>query len=146
MTKFKAANFAESFGYAWRGLKLAFNSQRNFVIEVIIAFFVILASVLLRFDFSDIAILVIMCAIVLICEMFNSVIEFSLDAVFKNEYSKLVEMAKDMAAGMVLLASITSIVVGVIIFVSNLVWFPVFGSRHCERSEAISGKDHYENI
>lgn len=123
MTKFKAANFAESFGYAWRGLKLAFNSQRNFVIEVIIAFFVILASVLLRFDFSDIAILVIMCAIVLICEMFNSVIEFALDASFKNQYSKLVEMAKDMAAGMVLLASITSIVVGVIIFVSNLVWF-----------------------
>ena len=97
MTKFKASNFVESFGYAWRGLKLAFNSQRNFVFEVIIAFFVILASVLLRFDFSDIAILVIMCAIVLICEMFNSVIEFSLDAVFKNEYSKLVEMAKDMA-------------------------------------------------
>lgn len=121
MTKFKALNFFESFGYAWRGLKLAFNSQRNFVIEVIIAFFVILASVLLRFDFSDIAILVIMCAIVLICEMFNSVIEFSLDAVFKNEYSKLVEMAKDMAAGMVLLSSITSIVVGIIIFVSNLV-------------------------
>ena len=121
MSKFKASNFVESFGYAWRGLKLAFNSQRNFVIEVIIAFFVILASVLLRFDFSDIAILVIMCAIVLICEMFNSVIEFSLDAVFKNEYSKLVEMAKDMSAGIVLLASITSVVVGVIIFVSNLV-------------------------
>ena len=80
----------------------------------------ILASVLLRFDFSDIAILVIMCAIVLICEMLNSVIEFSLDAVFKNEYSKLVEMAKDIAAGMVLLASITSIIVGVIIFVSNM--------------------------
>ena len=120
MTKFKASNFKESFGYAWRGLKLAFNSQRNFVVEVIIAFFVILASVLLCFDFSDIAILVIMCAIVLICEMFNSVIEFSLDAVFKNEYSKLVEMAKDMAAGMVLLSSIASIVVGVIIFVSNI--------------------------
>ncbi len=120
MTKFKAANFAESFGYAWRGLKLAFNSQRNFVIEVIIAFFVILASVLLRFDFSDIAILVIMCSIVLICEMFNSVIEFALDASFKNQYSKLVEMAKDMAAGMVLLASITSVIVGGIIFISNL--------------------------
>ncbi len=121
MSKFKASSFMESFTYAFRGLKLAFNSQRNFVIEVIIAFFVILASVLLRFDFSDIAILVLMCAIVLICEMFNSVIEFALDAIFKNQYSKLVEMAKDMAAGMVLLSSITSIVVGVIIFISNLI-------------------------
>ena len=120
MSKFKSSSFFESFAYAWRGLKLAFNSQRNFVIEVIIAFFVILASVLLRFDFSDIAILVIMCAVVLICEMFNYVLEFSLDSVFKNEYSKLVEMAKDMAAGMVLLASIASIVVGIIIFASNL--------------------------
>ncbi len=116
MSKFKASSFMESFAYAFRGLKLAFNSQRNFVIEVIISFFVILSSVMFRFDFSDIAILVIMCAIVLICEMLNSVIEFALDAVFKNQYSKLVEMAKDMAAGMVLLATITSIVVGIIIY------------------------------
>lgn len=121
MSKFKAASFFESFSYAVRGLKLAFNSQRNFVIEVFIAFFVILASVLLRFSFTDICILLIVCAIVLLTELFNSVIEFVLDAVYKNNYSKLVEMAKDMSAGMVLFASLTSVIVGIFIFASNLV-------------------------
>jgi len=120
MSKFKASSFSESFLYAIRGLKLAFNSQRNFVIEVFIAFFVVLASVLLRFSFTDICILLIMCAIVLLTELFNSVIEFVLDAVYKNSYSKIVEMAKDMSAGMVLFASLTSVIVGILIFASNL--------------------------
>ncbi len=57
-----------------------------------------------------------MIAIVLICELLNSVIEFTLDAVYGNNYSKLVEMAKDMSAGMVLLAAISSVVVGIVLF------------------------------
>ncbi len=120
MTKFRTDDFLRSFTYAFRGLKLVFNTQRNFVIEVFAAFFVILASVMMRFSFTDICILIIMCAIVLIAEILNSVIEFTLDAVSKNHYSKLVEMAKDMSAGMVLFASLTSLIVGFIIFASNL--------------------------
>ncbi len=121
MTKFKSSGIMESFSFAFRGLKLAFNSQRNFVIEVYIAAFVLLFALLLRFNLSDIAILIIMCVIVLLCELFNSVVEFLCDSVFKNQYSKLVEMAKDMSAGMVLLSSIASVVVGIVIFVSNMI-------------------------
>lgn len=116
MTKFKSSSVAESIANAIRGLKLAISSQRNFRIEVLIAFIVVIASFIFGFSHTDKCILIIMIALVLICELLNSVIEFTLDAVYKNSYSKLVEMAKDMSAGMVLFVAFTSLAVGVIMF------------------------------
>ena len=103
MSKFKSSGIIESFYNAWRGLKLAFRSQRNFVIELLVAFVVVFISIFFKFSYIEIAILLLMCALVLVCELINSVVEFTLDAVYKNNYSKLVEMAKDMSSGMVLL-------------------------------------------
>ncbi len=120
MTKFKSSSVAESISNAIRGLKLAVSSQRNFVIEIFISVFVIAFSVLLRFSLTDICILLIMIALVLICELLNSAIEFTLDAVYKNNYSKLVEMAKDMSAGMVLLSAFMSVIIGCILFGSYI--------------------------
>ena len=48
--------------------------------------------------------------------MLNSVIEFTIDSYTKNKYSKLVEMAKDMAAGTVLFATMISTILGSILF------------------------------
>ena len=121
MSKFKSSSLFESFCNAQRGLKLALRSQRNFVIELLLAFLVIFMAIFFKFTYIEIAILLVMCALVLVCELLNSVIEFTLDAVYKNNYSKLVEMAKDMSAGMVLLSSIASVVVGIVIFVSNMI-------------------------
>lgn len=116
MTKFKSSSVWESISHAVHGLKLALHSQRNFVIEVIFSFFALGLSFLLRFSITDICIVIIMITIVLICELLNSAIEFTLDAVYKNNYSKLVEMAKDMSAGMVLLVAIMSVFVGIILY------------------------------
>lgn len=116
MTKFKSSSVAESISNAIRGLKLAISSQRNFRIEVFVAILVILFAFFLKFSHTDLCILIIMISMVLICELLNSVIEFTLDAVYKNSYSKLVEMAKDMSAGMVLLVSVVSVIVGLILF------------------------------
>ena len=123
MSKFKSSGIFESFYNAQRGLKLALRSQRNFVIELLVAFIVIFISIFFKFSYIEIAILLVMCALVLVCELINSVIEFTLDAVYKNNYSKLVEMAKDMSSGMVLLASIISVLVGVVIFGAHLIDF-----------------------
>ena len=116
MTKFKSSSVWESISHAVHGLKLALHSQRNFVIEVIFSFFALGLAFLLKFSITDICIVIIMITIVLICELLNSAIEFTLDAVYKNNYSKLVEMAKDMSAGMVLLVAIMSVFVGIILY------------------------------
>ena len=116
MTKFKSASVWESISHAIHVLTLALHSQRNFVIEVIFSFLALILAFLLKFSITDICIVIIMITIVLICELLNSAIEFTLDAVYKNNYSKLVEMAKDMSAGMVLLVAIMSVFVGIILY------------------------------
>ena len=120
MTKFKSSNVLESISNAVHGLKLALFSQRNFVIEVIISFIVLTLAILLKFTVTDICIVIIMITIVLVCELLNSVIEFTLDAVYKNNYSRLVEMAKDMSAGMVLLVAIISVILGSLLYGSYI--------------------------
>lgn len=120
MTKFKSDNVIQSITNALHGLKLAVFSQRNFVIELIISVFVIILAAILKFSITDTCILIVMTAIVLVCELLNSVIEFTLDAVYKNTYSKLAEMAKDMSAGMVLLSACISIVIGILLFGSYI--------------------------
>ncbi len=121
MTRFKSSSVIESLSNAIRGLKLALFSQRNFKIEVCIAVVVLILAFLLKFSQTDICIIVLTIAMVLICEMLNSIIEFTLDATYKNTYSKLVEMAKDMSAGMVLLSAIISVIVGLLLFGKYLI-------------------------
>lgn len=116
MTKYKSKNIMASFSNAIHGLKLAFFSQRNFVIEVSVSFFVFFVALFLKFSCSDIALLILMIAVVLFSELVNSVFEFTLDAVYKNKYSKQVQMAKDISAGMVLLISLLSILFGGFLF------------------------------
>ncbi len=123
MTRFKSKSIIQSILNALRGLKLALVSQRNFRIELIAAFFVITAAILLDFSITDICILILTIMIVLICELMNSVIEFTLDAVYKNNYSKLVGMAKDMSAGIVLFSVFGSVIIGILIFASNILSF-----------------------
>lgn len=120
MTKFKSSSIQESISNAIHGLKLAFYSQRNFVIEVIVALIVLILAFALKFTMTDICIVILMITIVLVCELLNSVIEFTLDAVYKNNYSRLVEMAKDISAGMVLLVAIISVVLGCILYGSYI--------------------------
>ena len=55
-----------------------------------------------------------------VTEMVNSAVEFSLDAVFHNRYSKLVGMAKDISAGAVMFASVIAVVIGIILFGSAI--------------------------
>ncbi len=123
MTKFKSSSVKESLYNAIKGISLAVSSQRNFRIELLVSVFVIVLALLLGFSVTDLCILIIMIAIVLISELLNSIIEFTLDAVYKNNYSRLVEMAKDMSAGMVLLSAIISVIIGILLFASNIIKF-----------------------
>ena len=72
------------------------------------------------FSIERMCILLLTIAFVIVMEMVNSAIEYSLDAVFHNRYSKLVGMAKDISAGAVMFASVVAIVIGVLLFGSAL--------------------------
>ncbi len=123
MSKYTHNSFFKSFATARKGIRVALKSQKNFRVHVVVAFFVLILALLLRFNVTEFCILIFAIGFVMVSELFNSVIEFSLDAYYRNKYSTLVKMAKDMAAGGVLIATITSISIGVILFGNKLLHF-----------------------
>ncbi len=121
MSKFKQQGFSNTFKNARKGVRLVLKSEINIRVHFCIAMIVISLAFVLGFDVERMCILVLTIAFVIVTEMLNSAVEFALDAVFHNKYSKLVGMAKDISAGAVMFASVTAIVVGVLLFGSAII-------------------------
>lgn len=116
MTKFKKQNFSNTFKNARKGMRLTLKSERNLRIHLFVAALVLITAYCLNFSITKFCILLLTIASVISAEMFNSAIEFSLDAIFHNKYSRMVGMAKDIAAGAVMVVTITAVMVGVLLF------------------------------
>lgn len=104
----------KSFEYAWHGIRYAMEG-RNFLIELVIAVVVIILSLLLDISRGDFVAVIILCGIVLAFEAMNTAIEVLVNLV-SPEFHPLAGRVKDLAAGAVLIVSITSVVAGVVIF------------------------------
>lgn len=116
MNKFQSRNFQKSVMYALNGVRLAFRSQRNFRKHIVIAIFTFAIAFLLRVDLIEFCIILFANMFVLIVEMINSVIEFVIDAYYKNKWAKLAKLSKDIAAGAVLLSAVTSATISLLIY------------------------------
>lgn len=121
MTKYKQHSFSNTFKNARKGMRLTLKSERNIRIHLFTATLVILSASCLHFSINKFCILILTIASVISAEMFNSAIEFSLDAIFHNRYSRMVGMAKDIAAGAVMIVSICAIMIGVLLFAPPII-------------------------
>lgn len=111
-----------SFRYAWVGVVYAFNHDQNLRIHFAVAILVIIASIFFRVNAFEMGILGVMILLVICTEMINSSIEQMVDLI-TLEHRKEAEIAKDVAAGMVLLATLGSVIVGILIFVPHILKF-----------------------
>lgn len=109
--------FVKGFGYAFQGIWYAVIHERNMRFHI--SLFCYMMFFLLRYDFftvsrTEYAILLMMSALIMAGELINTGIENAADAATleKNPY---VKVAKDTAAGGVLIAAIFSVAVGIII-------------------------------
>lgn len=116
MTKFKQQGFSNTFKNARKGMRLVLKSEVNIRVHFCIAMIVLALAFVLEFSVERICILLLTIGFVIVTEMVNSAVEFSLDAVFHNRYSKLVGMAKDISAGAVMFASVIAIIIGILLF------------------------------
>lgn len=114
-TQGEFAKFIAGFGYAFAGLWYALRTQRNARVHLAMAILVTLAGVLLHVSPVEFAILYVAIAGVFIAEMFNTVCEICVDLA-KPDYHPLAKIAKDVAAGAVLLSAMLAVVIGVFIF------------------------------
>lgn len=109
----------ESFNYAVTGILSAIKEEKNMKIHYFIALFVIIGSMF--FDFTRIELLILLFAITLVfvAEMFNTAIEKTVDLI-TDEFHPLAKLAKDIAAGAVLIAAINSLIVGYLLFFDRI--------------------------
>lgn len=116
MSKYKSQGFRNTFKNARKGFRLVLKSERNLRIHLIVGSLVMMAAILLGFDVVKFCILLFAIAMVIVSEMLNSAIEFTLDSYYHNRYNKMVGMAKDISAGAVMLATFVSIIIGCLVF------------------------------
>ena len=125
MSKYKSQKIKNTFKNAQRGLRLALKSEANIRVHFVVAVLILGLAIFLDFSATKICVLLLTIASVICAEMVNSAIEFSLDAVFHNKYSKMVGMAKDIAAGAVMFTSIIAVIIGILLFAPAIINFLV---------------------
>ena len=116
MTRYKSQGFNNTFKNARKGFNLAVRSEINIRIHVAVAVLVIFGAIYLKFSAFEYCLLLFAIAQVICAEMLNTAIEFALDSIYHNRYSRMVGMAKDISAGAVMFATVISILVGIILF------------------------------
>lgn len=112
----------KSFGYALEGILFSVKNNQNFRIQIAITIVVILASLAFHINPFEMGILGVMMVLVLVCEMLNTAIEEVVNLIARD-YKIEAKIAKDVGAGMVLLASIGSVIVGVLVFIPYIIAF-----------------------
>lgn len=109
----------KSFGYAFKGIGILFQTQAHAKIHAIATAFVILLGNLLGISAGRWALLFIAIGMVWMAEGMNTAIEFVVDLA-SPEHHELAGKAKDVAAGAVLLASIAAVICGLFVFVPRI--------------------------
>jgi diacylglycerol kinase (ATP) len=104
-----------SFRHALNGVLLSFKTQRHLRIHFVMAVLVLIAGFVWRLNRAELLVLVGAISLVILTELFNTALETVVDLV-TAEYHPLAKVAKDVAAGAVLVASVNAALVGVLLF------------------------------
>ena len=115
----RAPSLLESFNYAFEGVIHVLRTQRNMRIHFAIAAAVLIAAVALGVGRIELMMLLISISFVLIAEMINSALEAGID-VATTSFDPLAKLAKDIAAGAVLIATVNAVAVGYLVFVDRI--------------------------
>ena len=108
-------SLVESFNYAVEGIIHVLRTHRNMRLHFAAAVLVLVLALVLGVERIELVVLLLSIAFVLVAEMVNSAIEAAID-VATSSFDPLAKLAKDIAAGAVLIASINAIAVGYLVF------------------------------
>jgi diacylglycerol kinase (ATP) len=115
MSTRKAPTLVDSFNYAFEGIIHVLRTQRNMRLHFFIAFVVIVVALIVNVTKLELIALLISIAFVLIAEMLNTAIEAAID-IATTSFDPMAKLAKDIAAGAVLIAAANAVAVGYLVF------------------------------
>jgi diacylglycerol kinase (ATP) len=111
----RTPSIIESFNYAFEGIIHVLRTQRNMRIHFIVAAVVLVLGLASNVSRLELIALVLAIAFVLIAEMLNTAIEGAID-VATTSFDPMAKLAKDIAAGAVLIATINAVAIGYLVF------------------------------
>lgn len=104
-----------NFRYAYEGIQYALSSQRHMKFHFTVSVFVLLFAMLLRLSKLDILFILASITLVIVMEMINTAVEKTVDLAMPDRHP-LAKIAKDVAAGAVLVTAVFAVAVGAIVF------------------------------
>jgi diacylglycerol kinase (ATP) len=118
-TLYGPSTLVSSFRYAFAGIRYLLWTQRNAKIHSVLGALAIILGLLLGLDHAEWLAVIVTIAIVFVAEGFNTALEATVDLAMPD-YHPLAKIAKDVAAGTVLLTAIAAVVVGLMVFLPHL--------------------------
>jgi diacylglycerol kinase (ATP) len=119
MSTRRTPSIFESFNNAFEGVIHVLRTQRNMRIHFLIAAAVLVVAVAVGVRRFELIALLLSIAFVLISEMINTAIEHTVD-VATTTFDPMAKLAKDIAAGAVLIASVNAVAVGYLVFADRI--------------------------
>ncbi len=111
----KVRSLIDSLNYAIEGIIYSLKTQRNMKIHFLVAIAVLGTSMFFDLSRIEVLILFLTISVVIVAEMINTAIEATIDLI-TDKYHVFAKIAKNVAAGAVLIAAINSVVVAYLIF------------------------------
>lgn len=118
--EFSLMRSARSFVHATRGLCMFFKTTHNAWIQLTVFVLAIALGLLLDINRWEWIILIFVAGFVFVSEAFNTAIEIDINLT-SPEYHPYAKDTKDVAAGAVLIASIVAVIIGMFIFIPNII-------------------------
>lgn len=106
----------KSFSYAFEGIFTCIRNERNMKIHIAVSALVVIAGWILGLSITEWCICLGLFGLVMALELVNTAVEAVVDLVTTKRHP-LAKIAKDTAAGAVLIAAIMAAIVGLLIFV-----------------------------
>lgn len=109
----------KSFKYAFEGILIGIKEEQNMKIHIIIMILVIIFGIMLKINTTEWIICILLFGLVISMELMNTAIENTVNLITK-EKNQQAKIAKDVAAGAVLVSAIVSAIIGLMIFVPKI--------------------------
>lgn len=113
------SKYFASFNYAIDGILYSLKTQKNMRIHIVAAIFALGLGTYLRLNPRDLLFLFFAITLVIMAELFNTAIEATVDLIVKD-FHPLARIAKNVAAGAVLVTALNALAVAFILFYPRL--------------------------
>lgn len=115
----KKGSLYKSFYYAFCGIISNVLTERNLKIHISLMLLVIICGFLFEISLFEWLVCLVLFGLVISLELVNTAVEITID-IYVDKFNEKAKIAKDTAAGAVLVAAIVSVIVGLIIFVPKI--------------------------